>query len=408
MLIATPPRPRPSDLREAAAVEALREQALIEEARRRARRRRTGYAAVVVGVLGIAAGAFGFGRLDTAGKAAQPADEPSAANVHGITLVGKIVLEGGGNELLVVNPDGSGPQTTARCPATIQGCAVGEPAWSPDGTRLAFVRGASYVNVASHMSLFVENTATRTIRRLATCGDCSGQWGGHVRWSPDGTQVAYSRGYGSRGGSTVWIAGTSGGRPVRQLTRCPARFCADVNPVWSPSGHVILFTRVGAHGSALYSIAADGSHLTRVVTGASDAAWSPDGARIAFDEGNDAYAVDADGSHRTLLISGARGSGPNLPAWSPDGRTLVYFSTPGTRAHFVAEVWTINSDGSGKRRLYRSACCVGLWAAPIWSPDGRQIAFSASSAGGTFVMNADGSRLHRVSKARASQLAWRR
>ena len=120
------------------------------------------------------------------------------------------------------------------------------------------------------------------------------------------------------------------------------------------------------------------------------------------------YAVDADGSHRTLLISGARGSGPNLPARSPDGRTLVYFSTPGTRAHFVAEVWTINSDGSGKRRLYRSACCVGLWAAPIWSPDGRQIAFSADSAGGTFVMNADGSRLHRVSKAWASQVAWRR
>jgi Tol biopolymer transport system component len=144
-----------------------------------------------------------------------------------------------------------------------------------------------------------------------------------------------------------------------------------------------------------------------VVAGATDAAWSPDGERIAFDVGNDAYAAEANGSDRTLLVAGGRGSGPNLPAWSPDGRKLAYFMTPGTPAHFVAEVWTINSDGSGKRRLYRSACCVGFWAAPVWSPDGRQIAFSASSAGGTFVMNADGSRLHRVSTAWASQLAWR-
>lgn len=405
MTIAAPPRPSPFDPRDRTAVEALREQALIEEARRRARRRRIGYAAVTIGVVVAAAAAIGFGGRRAPSTAARPADKPASAGAHAVALAGKIVFDEG-NALLIVDPDGSHLQTTARCPVRIQQCAVQEPAWSPNGSRLAFVRGSLHVNSPSHMSLFVEDAATQVSRRLATCGGCAGQWGGRIGWSPHGTLIAFSRDDGSHGASAIWIVDPTD-RTLRRLTRCPSNWCADVNPVWSPNGRVILFSRIGAHGSALFSIAADGSHPTKLVTGAADATWSPDGSRIAFDAGNDTYAVDANGSHRTLLISGGRGSGPNVPTWSPDGRKLVYFQTPGTSGHFLAEVWTMSPDGSAKRRLYRSACCVGIWAPPIWSPDGRQIAFSTSSAGGTFVMNANGSRVHRVSGTFASRLAWR-
>ena len=68
----------------------------------------------------------------------------------------------------------------------------------------------------------------------------------------------------------------------------------------------------------------------------------------------------------------------------------------------------MNGNGSAKQRLYRSGCCVGDWAGPIWSPDGRMIAFSADSAGGTFVINADGSGLRRLSPTTSSGLSWQR
>jgi Tol biopolymer transport system component len=66
----------------------------------------------------------------------------------------------------------------------------------------------------------------------------------------------------------------------------------------------------------------------------------------------------------------------------------------------------MNADGSNKERLYHSGCCIGIYAPPIWSPDGRLIAFSANSAGGTFVINADGSGLRRLSPITSRDLSW--
>ena len=107
-----------------------------------------------------------------------------------------------------------------------------------------------------------------------------------------------------------------------------------------------------------------------------------------------------------MLFAGARDTGPRAPSWSPDGQRLVFFKTAGQPGRYRAEIWTMNPDGSGKERLYRSGCCVDLWAPPIWSPDGRVIAFSANSAGGTLVINADGTGLRRLSRATAYSLSW--
>ena len=74
----------------------------------------------------------------------------------------------------------------------------------------------------------------------------------------------------------------------------------------------------------------------------------------------------------------------------------------------------MDADGGTKTRLFHGACCVGLWAAPVWSPDGRWLAFAATSdkggvvAGRTFVVAADGSGLAPISDrpVHAEQLAW--
>lgn len=315
---------------------------------------------------------------------------------------GSLVFQGSSGNLLIAKPNSPRLTTLAHCGNP--SCEILQPAWSPNGRQIAFLR-ARYTGHSTRTWLFVAGADGTDVRRLAKCGYCGVQYGGDLGWSPDSRWIAFSRNWGIQ--ESLWIVAAAGGNP-RRLTNCGAR-CADVQPAWSPNGRLLAFERIGSILSGLFTIRAGGSGLTRIAAEGSYPQWSPDGRRIVFDPNPDSIAVaDADGSHVHVLFAGARGTGPGAPSWSPDGRKLVFFKTPGRPGHFVAEVWTMNPDGTDKKRLYRSGCCVEEWAPPVWSPDGRQIAFSADSAGGTFVMNADGSGLRRRSSSTSSALAWQR
>jgi Tol biopolymer transport system component len=308
---------------------------------------------------------------------------------------------------VVVNPNVPGLEhVVARC--SVGSCEIGEPAFSPNGKQLAFIRGFDGGPMErSRLSVFVAAASGHGARRLAPCGSCGVFGDGYLGWSPDGKWIAFTRDKGRQ--ESLWIVSTRRGKPHR-LTACHAP-CADSQPAWSPNGQRIVFARsVHTPGaSGLYTVHRDGSGLTRITNGWGYAHWSPDGRWIVFDNGPDSIAVvNGDGSQLRVLLAGAHGSGPGAPSWSPDGRKLLFFYTPRLGPHrgFLAEVWTMNADGSGKERLYRSRCCVMRWAPPIWSPDGRLIAFSADSAGGTFLINADGSGLRRLSATTYDSLAW--
>ena len=320
---------------------------------------------------------------------------------------GSLAFQGSHGNLLILGRHGL--HTVARCPGDGSGCAIREAAWSPDGSRIAFLRARYFGHAKTQTVLYVAPAHGGRLRRLASCGFCGDQYGARLGWSPDGRWIAFSRDSGAMGQESLWIVAATGGK-LHRVTDCHTS-CADVRPTWSPNGRLLLFDHIApAPASAgLYTVHRDGSDLTRVAPGGADPEWSPDGRRIAFDIAPDRIAVvDADGSDLRVLFAGGPGTGPGIPSWSPDGRKLVFFKTPGRPHHFVAEVWTMNADGSGKKRLYRSGCCVGEWAPPVWSPDGRQIAFSADSAGGTFVMNTDGSGLRRVSPNPSSSLSWQK
>ena len=219
------------------------------------------------------------------------------------------------------------------------------------------------------------------------------------------------------------LAVLPGGR-TRVVWRCPGhvRFCGDLTSVdWSPDGKRVAFTIDELGGRSAYL----GLHILDVRTGhdlhipslplahplapiqpesvinrlakqlfarlgciPADVAWSPGGRRLAYGCRNDfqpwvparIYTIGSDGTGRRLLHTGTRTA--FNPSWSPDG-TRIAFATwrlpaervqwdtaiPAKRMH--SSLYTIRLDGSGRRLLARNA------ATPDWSPDGTAIAYDS-------------------------------
>jgi Tol biopolymer transport system component len=125
--------------------------------------------------------------------------------------------------------------------------------------------------------------------------------------------------------------------------------------------------------------------------------WSPDGSKIAFSSSRDGnfeiYTIEPDGSNLTRLTFTVAQQEDN-PNWSPDGRRLAYdacvsatFPCPGSPNN---EIYAMRADGSVRRRLTNDPSID--WN-PAWSPDGREIVFrSDRSPDGTelYKMDANG------------------
>jgi TolB protein len=159
----------------------------------------------------------------------------------------------------------------------------------------------------------------------------------------------------------------------------------------------------------LLVVNADGSGQRTLARHAALAAptWSPDGRRVAYQSAWSVdglpgiHVVDADGTGDTLV---ARGFGP---VWSPAGERLAFSS----RRDAASDIYVVNPDGSGERNLTRNT--PGSAQYPVWSPDGRKVAYvsdlmSHQGNGGfvgdclcyLFVANADGSGLRSLTHGR--------
>ncbi len=166
-------------------------------------------------------------------------------------------------------------------------------------------------------------------------------------WSPDGSKIAFTSG-GTGGGERIWVINADGSNRT-DLTGTSFGACHDA--MWSPDGSKIAFAK-----SHIWVMNADGSNPTRLTDNAKDdffPVWSPDGSKIAFTsriegKGN-AYirVMNADGSNQTRLTDNA--SDDYSPAWSPDGSKIAFHSVPpGTDS---SDIWVMNADGSNQTRL---------------------------------------------------------
>jgi TolB protein len=232
-------------------------------------------------------------------------------------------------------------------------------------------------------------------------------------YSPDGKRIAFvSR----RGANEDVYVMNSDGTAVRRLTSHPA---PDLQPAWSPNGKQIAFTSGRSANLKIFVMNADDSRErlltpTRPWVANSSPSWSPDGRWIAFTssrikDGNpEIFKMRPDGSRVMRLTftdtAGEVSPDDGFPAWSPDGNSIVFSSTRVTGQH---DLWVMSAAGKNARRISRTPR-FDDWGAR-WSSDGARFVFYAVPLTGTgsdvYVVNADGSQLRRVT--RGTSPIWR-
>ena len=312
------------------------------------------------------------------------------------------------------------------------------PAWSPDGTRIAF--DASF---SGPRRIWICDARGRNLQQLTT-DDSEAIAHVRPRWSPDGTMIVFQSIEGPK--SDVRVASLQ----TREIKAVTNDFVIDVHPVWSFDGGSIFFSSyrtgginvwcmpVDADGTPagpmqqitagpghdvdldtprsanrlVFAILKQNAELWRlpvdpisgaalgvpeqVVAGSRENSrgdWSPDGERIAFgsDRGGEMnlwLLTLRDGKTRRLT-SGA--GGDYQPNWSPDAASLVFFSG---RAGAI-DIWRFDFDGETLTRLTRGE---GININPFFSPDGRRVAFLSDRDGRleVFVMDANGMNVRQL------------
>jgi Tol biopolymer transport system component len=175
----------------------------------------------------------------------------------------------------------------------------------------------------------------------------------------------------------------------------------EYDPSFSADGTRIAYT-VGATAKRdIFSMASNGSNVVQITDGAeidTNASWSPDGLRIAYQSQSgginwDIYETDATQLGAPVQLTLNQGLNTD-PDWSPDGLRIAFTSNRSGQS----EVWVMDADGTNQAQLTTNG---GL--EPSWSPDGLQIAFTRTRSAGQigdleiFVMNADGTFVRPIS-----------
>jgi Tol biopolymer transport system component len=211
-----------------------------------------------------------------------------------------------------------------------------------------------------------------------------------------------------KGGSyNIWVINADGTGEEKITDAVNSEeFQGALHAWWSPDGKQMVFqcNYHSAHEN-ICTMNSDGSQIKRLTDGRNfDPAWSPDGKYIVY--------YSQDGPEEDIMVMKADGSGiKNLtqhassnvnPVWSPDSRQIAFISDRDKNDSMFWNLYIMNLNGSGLTRLTNDQWTNATTLA--WSPDGKQVAFSSyrardDGASEIYVMNIDGSGVTRLTNS---------
>lgn len=268
------------------------------------------------------------------------------------------------------------PALSPEAYATVPTITTPRP--SPDGTRVAYSRGYDgrldlwVVDAAGGLPLQLSDQAT------PQGPDPSQRHSSAIAWTPDGKRIVYAS---TREGK-LWVVDAAGG-PARPIDEAAGNHHS---PSVSPDGGRVAY--VAERGERVDIIVADiEGDWTRVISVGDEYVlqprWSPDGRSLLYgqwphyDMPWDERALivaDVESGERREIAGGSRVVNGDH-AWSPDGRLIAFVSD---REGDYQNLWTIEPDGSNARRLVSES---NRHQSPAWSPDGQRIAYTRNEDG---------------------------
>lgn len=304
-----------------------------------------------------------------AGEQTQPAFSPDGKRIAFVWL-----SEDGSSRRIYIKTIGSQDAQLLNTPQPGETEDQYSPAWSPDGRQIAYLSSAK-----DALGLYVADVAAKTPPRKLLIPEVMTHWeNGAVSWAPSGKALIYSDHLGIEPHSSIFQVDLDS-LSTRSITTPPAGWEGDMNPAYSPNGRWIAFTRSSetAVQDLFCMSTVDNSvrQLTHDGVGIDSLAWTADSKGIVFSSSR--------GGKYALWKIGLNAREPErLPYGTEDAYQPAVGPKPGELAYTQGSaIWSILQVGEGMGAEKAVLTSTQQDSAPSLAPDGHRFAFQSHRSG---------------------------